>query len=209
MEDVIAVVLLLLVYNYHINGRRGKSLRLLTRLVEIERILNPGVSTEVLALTFCRESASTVRYVDSCPVDLESWEKAAERMNCGSIKHNCSNNLSKGNHRFQYHCVINAWMNATLEVCAPNRTIFDYCTAYSVMGRVIQENYNANCTKHDPPCPSFYNSAEAYKYQTCYDLVRKNRLKAENVDLQSMSKRVCGNWAFTFLPMFHIIHALV
>lgn len=31
------------------------------------------------------------------------------------------------------------------------------------MGRVIQENYHADCRNLNPPCPSFYNSAEAYK----------------------------------------------
>lgn len=31
------------------------------------------------------------------------------------------------------------------------------------MGRVIQENYAAECAKYDPPCPQVYNSAEAYK----------------------------------------------
>lgn len=31
------------------------------------------------------------------------------------------------------------------------------------MGQVIQEHYNAECTKHGVPCPELYNSAEAYK----------------------------------------------
>eukprot|EP00105_Crassostrea_gigas_P038044 XP_019922192.1 PREDICTED: uncharacterized protein LOC105326851 isoform X1 [Crassostrea gigas] len=166
----------------------------------------------VMAMTFCEESAKTVRYVDKCPEDLKSWEKAAKDMNCESIEHNCSKTVSKGNHRFQYHCVINAWMNATLEVCAPNRTIFGYCTEYNVMGRVIQENYDANCTTHDPPCPAIYNSTDAYKYQTCYDLVRKNRQKKENMDkdsqkpdLISTSERLSGNLELIFLSMFQII----
>nr|XP_034308496.1 uncharacterized protein LOC117683434 [Crassostrea gigas] len=169
-------------------------------------------TTAVLALTSCKESAITVRYVERCPQDLKSWEKAAKDMNCESIKHNCSPTLGKTNHLFQYHCVINVWMNATFEVCAPNRTVFGYCTEYNVSGRVIQENYNANCTKHDPPCPSFYNSAEAYKYQTCYDLVRKNRQKKENMDkdsqkpdLISTSERLSGNLELIFLSMFQII----
>lgn len=38
-----------------------------------------------------------------------------------------------------------------------------HCTEYNIMGRVIQENYKAECTKYDPPCPPIYNSAEAYK----------------------------------------------
>lgn len=31
------------------------------------------------------------------------------------------------------------------------------------MGKVIQEHYGAECTKHDLPCPILYNSAESYK----------------------------------------------
>lgn len=38
-----------------------------------------------------------------------------------------------------------------------------HCTEYNVMGLAIQENYKADCTKHDPPCPAIYNSVEAYK----------------------------------------------
>lgn len=38
-----------------------------------------------------------------------------------------------------------------------------YCTEYSINGKVIQENYGADCNKDDPPCPRLYNSAEAYK----------------------------------------------
>lgn len=168
---------------------------------------------EVLALTSSKESAKTVRHTESCPVDLKSWEKAAKTMNCEDVKQNCSLIFTTNRqHRFQYHCVINAWMNATFEVCAPNRTIFGYCTEYNVMGQVIQENYKADCTKYDPPCPSFYNSAEAYKYQTCYDLVRKNRQKTENMDkdsqnpdLRSTSDSLSGNLVLIFLFMFQII----
>lgn len=83
-----------------------------------------NVYQKVSAITFCEESAMTIRYVERCPVDLKSWERAAKDMDCESIHHNCSHNLSKGDHRFQYHCVINNWINATLEVCALNRTIF-------------------------------------------------------------------------------------
>lgn len=171
------------------------------------------MTAEVLALTSCKESAKTVRYTERCPVDLKSWEKAAKNMRCEDVKQNCSQiYISKGQHRFQYHCVINAWMNATFEVCAPNRTIFGHCTEYNVMGLTIQENYKADCTKHEPPCPSIYNSAEAYKYQTCYDLVRKNRQKTENMekdsqnpDLRSTSKRLSGNLVLIFLSIFQII----
>lgn len=89
------------------------------------------VYQKALALTSCKESAKTVRHTERCPVDLKSWEKAAKNMNCEDVKQNCSQiYISKGQHRFQYHCVINAWMNATFEVCAPNRTIFGMLLVY-------------------------------------------------------------------------------
>lgn len=63
-----------------------------------------------------------MNYVRDCPTDAVSWNKAAERMDCQSIEHNCSG-LNPQQHVFQYHCVVNGWMNATLEVCAFNRSI--------------------------------------------------------------------------------------
>uniref|UniRef100_A0A8W8JEV3 Uncharacterized protein n=1 Tax=Magallana gigas TaxID=29159 RepID=A0A8W8JEV3_MAGGI len=84
-------------------------------------------------------------------------------MNCESIEQHCSDSFNTGRHQFQYHCVINAWRNATLEVCALHRTIFGHCTEYNIDGSVIQENYGADCSKDYPPCPPFYSSTEEYK----------------------------------------------
>lgn len=172
------------------------------------------IFTEVLAITFCKQSAMTVRYVEQCPTDFRSWEIAAKKMNCESIEQNCS---QTGRHHFQYHCVINTWMNANLEVCALNRTIFGYCTEYSINGKVIQENYDADCSKDDPPCPPFYNSAEAYKYQTCYDLVKRNRKMTnytvrDSMHPNSAPERHSGMLALPILTILLVIlvvtHAL-
>uniref|UniRef100_A0A8W8JF10 Uncharacterized protein n=1 Tax=Magallana gigas TaxID=29159 RepID=A0A8W8JF10_MAGGI len=162
--------------------------------------------TEVSAILFCEKSALTVRYVENCPTDSSSWKNAAKKMNCESIEQRCSDE----HHRFQYHCVINAWRNATLEVCALNRTIIGYCTEYSINGTVIQDNYGADCTKFDPPCPSSYNSEEAYKYQTCYDLVRRNRKMTEYTvpDLKhpnSAAERLYGTLALPILAILLVI----
>lgn len=170
------------------------------------------IYTEVPALFFttCDESAGTVRSVDRCPTDARSWEIAAKNMNCDAIKHNCSQSSSR--HLFQYHCVINAWINETLEVCALNRSIFGYCTEYNVMGQVIQENYKAYCRNFTPPCPYFYNSAEAYKYQSCYKLIKKNHqtieysnkdIKKPVVHVKSTSEGLHGDIAVIFLSILH------
>lgn len=78
---------------------------------------------KVCGFTFCEDSEKTVRHVQQCPNDFKSWEKAARRMNCESMEHNCSGIVDMKRHHFQYHCVVNAWMNDTVEVCALNRTI--------------------------------------------------------------------------------------
>lgn len=75
---------------------------------------------KVLGITFCEKSNLTIRYVKKCPTDSTSLKIAAEKLNCESIEQNCSR---AGQYLFQYHCVINAWRKATLEVCALNRTI--------------------------------------------------------------------------------------
>uniref|UniRef100_K1PB63 Uncharacterized protein n=1 Tax=Magallana gigas TaxID=29159 RepID=K1PB63_MAGGI len=46
---------------------------------------------------------------------LEEWKEAAARKGCEKMT--CSS--------FEYHCVINAWGNETIEVCAPRLLIID------------------------------------------------------------------------------------
>lgn len=51
---------------------------------------------------------------------------AAKQKDCESIDQKCSklNELNTQRYIFQYHCLINSWGNATIEVCALNRSIF-------------------------------------------------------------------------------------
>lgn len=124
---------------------------------------------EVSAFTGCQKSILTVRYVPSCPINEVSWKEAARKMNCESVTQNCASKR----HKFQYHCLMNVHMNATIEVCALSRTIFGYCAEFDINAAVVQENYNADCKTHDPSCPEYYDSSEAYKYQSCYALVQR------------------------------------
>lgn len=80
---------------------------------------------QVSTFTQCEYSLLKVNYVRDCPTDVVSWNEAAKRMDCQSIKQNCSNSSGLNSQRyvFQYHCVVNGWLNSTLEVCAFNRTI--------------------------------------------------------------------------------------
>lgn len=147
--------------------------------------------TEIAAFTPCQESLLKVRYVTSCPTDEVSWSERAEKMNCDSITQNCamSLGLDTKNHRFQYHCLINSHRNATLEVCALSRYILGFCAEFNTNGVLVQEHFDANCKQHNPPCPPYYHSAKAYRYQSCYELVykirkiQKNKWIAGEIDL--------------------------
>lgn len=111
--------------------------------------------------TPCNESAITATKVKSCPQNYNEWNKAAVKKGCGKMPHTCSS--------FEYHCVINAWRNETIEVCAPKRRIIgQVCAEYSQGGKIIQRNGNATCKD----CPSFYVSNESFKYQECYEYVK-------------------------------------
>lgn len=53
-----------------------------------------------------------VKVVEQCPYTKNGWIKAAEQKNCTGYSSN------RPNKPYVYHCVINEWANATLEVCA-------------------------------------------------------------------------------------------
>lgn len=61
----------------------------------------------------CHISRSTVQIVKDCPKSEEQWKQAAVRKNCEAYAGQCSKP-----ERLEYHCVINPFMNQTLEVCA-------------------------------------------------------------------------------------------
>lgn len=61
----------------------------------------------------CSISPETVEVVEKCPEKEEEWTRAAARKNCAAYARYCSNPTE-----FVYHCVINSYINATLEVCA-------------------------------------------------------------------------------------------
>lgn len=114
-----------------------------------------------------------VKVVASCPRSKQEWDNAASNKNCNQI---ATNALCKtSNKPYFYHCVINGFRNATLEVCKPRKVIFGYCTEYNVAGGVIQRQKSAKCNNAFPKCDNFYNSTEAFKYPDCYELVHKKQ----------------------------------
>lgn len=132
--------------------------------------------------TECDESAETAKIVKSCPQNINEWNKAAKIKACEQMSHSCSS--------FVYHCVINAWGNETIEVCAPRvRIVGNVCAEYNYGGRRIQGNRNVHCEQ----CPS-YLSNESYKYQECYEYVKNvktsqtTQLTTESIDKESTTQ---------------------
>lgn len=175
--------------------------------------LSSLVDFKVSAFTFCEVSVDTIKYVPQCPTNTKEWNVAARRKNCESIQQNCSKTIASNNQRyvFQYHCVINVWRNATLEVCALNRTILGHCAEFNTMGAVVQDNYYTDCTRLEPPCPTSYNSAEAYKYQTCYNIVRniQTQMNYSTERYISCSKRFTGSLLISQSFIFEILILLL
>lgn len=66
----------------------------------------------------CAISKQTVQPVVDCPRSAEEWRKAAARKNCSAYAYRCDRP-----DQFVYHCVINAYINETLEVCAYSQKI--------------------------------------------------------------------------------------
>lgn len=68
----------------------------------------------------------TVKTVESCPDNEEEWKTASKRKNCAAYARYCSSPQD-----LVYHCVINSFINQTVEVCAYK--------AYIVLGRSLFE----------------------------------------------------------------------
>lgn len=119
----------------------------------------------------CPVSSSTVQIVKDCPDSEEKWREAAARKNCETYASQCSDPK-----RLVYHCVINPYVNQTLEVCAyAQNIVHGFCTDYSISGNLIKPNHRTNCTGFmKSPCPKFYRSTEAYKYSECYELTKSS-----------------------------------
>ncbi|XP_052690834.1 uncharacterized protein LOC128168734 [Crassostrea angulata] len=129
-----------------------------------------AVKTVVTNSDFCNVTRSTKKVVPTCPDSLDKWNEASKRKNCTQYASQCSEP-----EKLEYHCVINPFINETLEVCAYGQYIISgHCTEYSSTGNLIQPNRNTNCLKFSSkPCHIPYKSTEAYKYPGCYDLITK------------------------------------
>lgn len=127
----------------------------------------------------CDESLKTLREGYSCPSNQLEWEERAKEMKCESVIQNCTENND-----FVYHCLINAWPNGTLEVCAPRQIIAgSYCAEFNKGGARVQTQYRSQCRS----CPYKYNSSDSFKYQECYDLVKTLELSTKEEQTERTS----------------------
>lgn len=158
----------------------------------------------------CPISPLTLEIVDECPDSEEKWSEAAARKNCAAHASNCSKP-----DRLVYHCVINSFVNQTLEVCAYSRIIvLGYCTEYSLGGNKIQQSFRATCKQFtEKPCPLGYPSTDAYKYPGCYSLTKKtttmSSLSTTNATHMNNEKQVDGGSSKDFLLPVILVVILV
>lgn len=132
-------------------------------------ILHNSMTTLEASNNACDVSRSTIQIVKNCPDSEEKWRKAAARKNCEAYANQCSDPK-----RLVYHCLLNEYINQTLEVCAyAQNIVLGYCTYYS--GNRILPNFRTSCKNFvKNPCPEFYRSTEAFKYKGCYELTKKS-----------------------------------
>lgn len=150
----------------------------------------------------CLLSFELIRKVNQCPRNKDEWNVRADVFNCSSINQTCVQT-----DMFQYHCVLNSNGTELLETCAPIKYIYGQnCAEFDAKGKIIQESSN-NCSNASVPCPKFYKSTDAYRYQSCYDGVEKK--KENNYSLNCKFKSLDINtWLIIIVVLSLIIFSI-
>ncbi|XP_062619965.1 uncharacterized protein LOC134281526 [Saccostrea cucullata] len=114
----------------------------------------------------CPESRKTVTVVDDCPKNETQWGKRKNKKQCPSL----TNATCNHGRRLEYHCLLNADRNESLEICAPNTNIpAGTCPEYSLRGERINGAYD--CRKSlgiDCPDKQFFSNT-VIKYKQCLE----------------------------------------
>ncbi|XP_062594909.1 uncharacterized protein LOC134256270 [Saccostrea cucullata] len=155
-------------------------------------VILQAVKLSTMAFQNCPASKLTISYT-KCPSTHEEWMFAVRRKNCSSISQNCTSPEN-----FRYHCVANAFMNKTIEVCAPGLFLLGFCPEYNFLGERIQDNYNADCKQYAEPCPNRYESWKPYKFPECVFLKnafhrKKSSLSNKTSNFGSVRKKINSN----------------
>ncbi|XP_062574687.1 uncharacterized protein LOC134236528 [Saccostrea cucullata] len=139
---------------------------------QIVALLIPFWQINPIYCESCLASTPTVKEVENCPNTTIEWQRASDAKQCQKmLSHNCKS--------FVYHCLMNENEDAFLEVCAPNWWMSGFCPMFNTKEERVIDNFKLDCTsfKEGEKCPSRFISTDAYKYQKCYEHVRK---KIEN-----------------------------
>ncbi|XP_062576183.1 uncharacterized protein LOC134238073 [Saccostrea cucullata] len=148
----------------------------------------------------CVKPSSTVIYVSTCPVTDVEWQISSLRKNCSQYSDKCG---------YKYHCLINPFLNATLEVCAQRANIIERkCAEFNPGGEVIQENSLATCQKAGENCPYSYSSTTAYKYPGCYNLTKQQHTSGKmhiNQNKENSSQRSFEVWKVILICLCFVI----
>lgn len=93
-----------------------------------------------------------MQIVDNCPVSEKEWKEAAAIKNCAAYASQCAEP-----ERLVYHCVINPYVNQTLEVCAYAQNIISgvifilfslYCKVLWIIAPLPHLERNGNKKKN-------------------------------------------------------------
>ncbi|XP_048767735.2 uncharacterized protein LOC125674588 isoform X2 [Ostrea edulis] len=150
----------------------------------------------------CHASAATVQYVKSCPVNETEYNDRAKRKGCLFIGQDCTTADA-----FRYHCVLNSYGNASLEVCAPVWFLNGFCAEYNEDGKVIQDHYPKDCTLFRNPCPSRVLSTDSYIYRECYQDKKMKNMNQRRIITFPVRTVILGTIVFILLAIIFILTA--
>lgn len=118
----------------------------------------------VISEEYCSISIPTIEAASACPKNEIELLNAKGRKRCDFMAN--SQTCSEPNN-FTYHCVLNTWMNATIEVCAPEIYSQGYCVRFDKGGARLQEIYEKDCTHFLKPCSTRFLSSDVLHYVQC------------------------------------------
>ncbi|XP_062571607.1 uncharacterized protein LOC134233609 [Saccostrea cucullata] len=140
------------------------------------------------ARTPCLESSKTLREVQNCPTNKDTWEERSRLMDCGNIQHNCSETS------LVYHCLLDQYGRGLMEVCALSTEIIGRrCAEYNTGAMIIQEHFAKRCRM----CPFAYNSNVGYLYGECFQ-VDERELTTESATIKQHSSTLSLVMSSTF-----------
>lgn len=113
------------------------------RILMVCIILHREAKTLVAGSNSCEVTRSTVQVVDGCPDSEESWREAAVRKKCDVHAKQCSEP-----ERLVYHCVINPYVNQTLELCAYSQNIVGDQGCYQLIKKSTAGTNNSVSTRN-------------------------------------------------------------